>query len=155
MGKYIQKLTQQDIEEFLKANNFVLCYDIKNDKNETLPAIERSPEMIFIRCRRVLTKDEQNINNLIGDAVAKNSLLAMMAFMSSIKCEYSSDIDLITLYDYDANLLTTNPQDTRILDNLFHSYIDFMRNKFKSTNYDSDLKIHYERLLDLNNGLIT
>ena len=155
MGKYIQKLTQQDIEEFLKANNFVLCYDIKNDKNETLPAIERSPEMIFIRCRRVLTKDEQDIKNLIGDAVAKNSLLAMMAFMSSIKCEYSSDIDLITLYDYDANLLTTNPQDTSILDNLFHSYIDFMRNKFKSTNYDSDLKIHYEILLDLNNGLIT
>ena len=32
MGKYIQKLTQQDIEEFLKANNFVLCYDIKTTK---------------------------------------------------------------------------------------------------------------------------
>ena len=145
MGKYIKQLTDQDIELFLRQNNYVLCDTLKDRDGEHLPAITRDDDIIFLRCQRVLEEGEQEIDKQLAYALYKKFRGFIALSMLSRYDSYSTEIDMITMSDFDLNLIAedifVSPERGQ---KLFENYINFMIKKFDNQNYRDALIADYE-----------
>ncbi|MGN0961736.1 MAG: hypothetical protein ACI4PF_06050 [Christensenellales bacterium] len=151
MGKFLKQLTDSEIIKFLRMNNYILYEDLKDDEGKPIPAMERSDDLVFMRCQRVLDEGEQEIDKRVAYELMKKYPRFLTFTMLSRFGEYSTDIDLITLSDFDANLITGDFFDReQRLDKLFSNYIDFMLNRFKDQNYREALIEDFESSKDQN-----
>lgn len=138
MGKYIKQLSEEDIVKFLRENNYELNANIKNNDGKKLPSIERSKDMVFMRCKRILTKDEQEINALLAyKLMHKYPGFMSLATFATIN-KYSTDTDIVILSDFYANIISANPNREKRVDSLDENYVQFMAKKFKDQGYISD-----------------
>ena len=145
MGKYIKQLTQQDIENFLKQNNYTPCHTLKDDDGKPLPAISRHDDMIFMRCQRIFAENEQEIDKQVAYELYKKFRGFIALSMLNRYGDISTEIDLIVLSDFDLTLIAEDifisPEKS---DLLFENYINFMIEKFANQNYKNELLNHYE-----------
>lgn len=148
MGKYLKQLTNSEIEYILKENNFALCTTLKSYDGEPLPAIERSDDMIFVRCQRILSEDEKEIDSFLAYTLMKKHPLFITASMLARCGEFSSNIDLITFSDFHANLLSVDTHDEERSYKLADSYIDYMLERFKNQGYQKAFDRQNERLIN-------
>lgn len=63
--KYINKLTEQDIEDILGKINLKLNKNIMGNDNSVFPALDRSEFGILCRCEKIDNNDNKNINIVI------------------------------------------------------------------------------------------
>ena len=60
--KYINDLTEQDIEEILGNINLKLNNNIMGNDNKIFPALDRNEYGILCRCEKIEDSDQKNIN---------------------------------------------------------------------------------------------
>lgn len=138
MGKYIKQLTQKDIDTFLKNNNYELCDYLKNNDGKNLPSIERDDDMIFMRCQRVLSKDEKEINTQLAYTLMKKYPGFMSLTTLASISKYSTDKDIVILTDFYANIISCDYNREKRVEALDENYVHFMVSKFKSQGYVND-----------------
>lgn len=138
MGKFIKQLTDSELENFLKNNKYALCNTLKDSDGKLLPAIERSDDMIFVRCQRILDKNEKEIDEHLAYALMRKFPGFLSLSMLSRCGEYSSDINLISFSDFYANLFCVTLQDHNRAETLHENYVNFMYAKFKNQNYKEE-----------------
>lgn len=138
MGKYLKQLTQKDIEDFLKVNNYELCNNLKNIDGENLPSLERDNDMIFMRCQRILSDDEKEINTRVAYELIKKYPAFMSLTMLARINKYSTDTDIVILTDFYANIISADRDREKRVNQLDENYIHFMVGKFKSQGYVQD-----------------
>lgn len=138
MGKYIKQLSNEDIIRFLSDNNYELDENIKKNNGKKLSSIERNEDMIFMRCRRIFTRDEQEINALLAYKLMHKypGFMSLSTFATINK--YSTDTDIVILTDFQANIISAYKDREKRVDSLDENYAHFMAKKFKDQGYISD-----------------
>lgn len=138
MGKYIKQLTNEDIENFLRENNYELCENIKNNSGKKSPSIERDDELIFTRCRRILSEDEKEIDKMLAyELMHKYPGFMSLALFATIN-KYSLDTDIIIFKDFYSNIISADTSREKQVETLDENYVHFMANKFKNQGYICD-----------------
>lgn len=154
MGKYIKQLTNEDIENFLKENNYELCENIKNNSGEKLPSIERDDKLIFTRCRRILSEDEKEIDKMLAyELMHKYPGFMSLALFATIN-KYSIDTDIVIFNDFYSNIISADSDREKQVEKLDENYVRFMANKFKNQGYISDYIEDAKKYKEHNNNEI-
>ena len=127
MAKYITKLSNDKIVQFLQENGFELITEKYDRNNNLIPPIQRSKDMILVRAK-LNPKEEDRINLNTFSPFVKNIIFATALFSAFNDFDFNSHI--LVLKDYSLNLINTNESLEDFEIELFKSYIYFMRDEF-------------------------
>ena len=144
MGKYLQRLTDEEIERFLEENNYILVSHLKDNQNNLLPAIERTENTAFIRCKK---KDSQE--PLFDNEVAYYLMKKHPGFLSLprlLSSHYNSDIEALFMNDFSLTKFCLTQEDQAESDKLDEAFVYFMYDKFKQEGYKEDYEAYFENL---------
>ena len=144
MSKYINRLTDEEIEEFFNNNGYKLVKDLTDDDDFPIDAIERDDDNIFVRAQQTKKDDiDIEIANLLIQKMPGFMTLSALASMHS---GYGRNIDLIHFSDFFMSKFCILEEDKISSEELCNSYIKFMIEKFPS--YKNDLIEYCETLQD-------
>lgn len=145
MGKYLKLLKNEEVEAFLEANNYMLITHLKDSNNETLPAIDRSPNTIFIRCKQKIEPEQQLFETAVAYYLMKKhpGFLSMSRMASG---QYAGDIEPLFMKDFYLSKICITEEDYIESDRLNEAYVKWMYNKFKNNGYLQDYKAFFDEL---------
>lgn len=146
MSKYINQLTDEELETFLKNNGYELAKDLTDHEGELIPAIDRDEENILIRARR-LEQDELDAE-LKAYFLQKSPGLLTLFALTSMHGIFGNNVELIHCTDYSMSKFCITEDDEKTSEVLFSSYINYMSQKFP--NYKEDIIEYYDNLPDDN-----
>lgn len=135
--KYVSKLTNEDIDTFLKDNGYELV-QLYDDDGKKIPCIERGANDIFIRCRNI--EDNETMKKIKEHMIKRNPMLSYIMHRSS----YSQMIDAMMIKDFDITRISVIDFD-KSEDPLNKAYVMFMYEKFGDKylkDYNRYLKTH-------------
>ena len=135
MSKYINQLTDTEIEEFFYNNGYALTKDLKDPEGFPIDAIERGDEDIFVRAQK-LQRDETEIA-IENYLIQKAPHIAALSAIASMRSGYGRNIDLIHFSDYFMSKFCITETDKEESEVLCSSYLKFMNQKFPT--YRDDL----------------
>ena len=141
MSKYINQLSDCEIENFFNANGYDLIKN-RTDKNGIpLCAIERSEDNIFVRVKQSNNNTDIDLDNPL---IKKSSTLMALSTLAAMHGVYGNKIDLIFFSDYYLSKFCITPEDETTSEELCNAYIKYMATKFPS--YKNDFLIHCNSL---------
>lgn len=148
MGKYLKQLSNEEIESFLESNNYIVCHDLTTlDGKSVLPGIERSDDLVFLRCRKKILDGMQEYDKQVAlQLLKKHPGFMSLAVFGMPQGSYYDFIHLIALRDFDASIIGDFFDDengTQLLD----SYLDFMLERFKNQGYQDALLNYVDEFL--------
>lgn len=130
MGKYLKQLSNEEIQNFLRDNKYELNENIKSNENEKLPSIERSEDFVFMRCKRILSKEEEELDKQLAYTLMHKYPGFLTLSMFATINVYSLDTDIVTLTDFNANIISANMDREENVEILDENYVNFMARKF-------------------------
>ncbi len=135
MSKYINQLTDEEIEKFFNDNGYELTKDLTDPDGLPIDAIERGEDSIFVRAQKMqIDETEAALNAYLAQ---KAPHIAALSAIASMRSGYGRNIDLIYFSDYYMSKFCITDEDKQDSENLCHSYISFMDDKFPE--YRADL----------------
>ncbi len=144
MSKYINRLTDEEIENFFNDNGYALVKDLTDDDGFTIDAIERGDNDIFVRAQKTKKDDiDIEIENLLIQKMPGFMALSALASMHS---GYGRNIDLIYFSDYFLSKFCITQGDKDSSEELCNSYIRYMIEKFPT--YKNDFIEYCKSLQD-------
>ena len=144
MSKYINRLTDEEIEKFFNNNGYAFVKDLTDDDGFPIDAIERDDDNIFVRAQKTKKDDiDIEIENLL---IQKMSSFMALSTLASIHSGYGRNVDLIHFSDYFMSKFCISEEDKEASEELCYSYIKFMIEKFPT--YKNDLIKYCESLPD-------
>ena len=143
MKNYIDFLSREDIEKILKENDLVLTDDILDRNGDDLPAIVKSDESIFIRCKKLPNEKDNSIKKEIFRALGKKAVLSHLLFANSSIDAYNNTIVIIE--NFTIYILSVDYQEDGSDEKLANTFYDFMADKF-GKEYINDLKKYYNKV---------
>ena len=144
MSKYINKLTNEEIESFFNVNGYNLIKDLEDDDGLIIDAIERDDENIFVRAQQIqIDKIDIEFENYL---IQKSPNFAALSALISMHSGYGRNIELIHFSDYFLSKFCITPEDKESSEELYNSYIRYMIEKFPT--YKNDLIEYYKSLPD-------
>ena len=109
MAKYINQLTDTEIEKFFNDNGYALVKDLTDPNGEPIDAIDRGEEDIFVRAQKMeIDETEAALNAYIAQ---KAPHIAALSAIASMRSGYGSNIDLIHFSDYFMSKFCITKQD--------------------------------------------
>lgn len=132
MSKYINYLTDDEIESFFNANGYELVKDLTDDDGNIIDAIERSEENIFIRAQKSNNIDDKLKNILLQ----KSPELMAINVLASMRSAYGRNIDLIYFSDYYMSKFCITEEDEKESQQLCTAFIKYMAQKFPTYKTD-------------------
>lgn len=147
MAKYINKLTDKEIEEFLIHNGYTLAKGLTDDNGLPIDSIERDEDSIFIRAKQL---NYHNLNDELKTLLfQKTPQIKALSTLASMHSGYGRNIDIIFLSDYFMSKFCITEDDEKLSEQLCTKYIKFMVKKFP--NYKADLIEYYNSLKEDDN----
>ncbi len=144
MSKYINELTDEEIEKFFNDNGYELTKDLKDPDGLPIDAIERGEDSIFVRAQKMqIDETEAALNAYLAQ---KAPHIAALSAIASMRSGYGRNIDLIHFSDYFMSKFCITEEDKQDSEKLCHSYISFMDDKFPE--YRADLIAYCDSLED-------
>ena len=144
MAKYVNNLTDEEIENFLKSNGYDLAKNLTDNDGATIDAIERSDSSIFVRARQIENEDFKNkLENLL---LEKSPHMMAILTLASQRSAYNNKIDLIHITDYFLTKFIIFPENLESSKELCTAYIKFMMEKFPT--YKDDFGSYCDSLKD-------
>ena len=142
MTKYINKLTDKEIEEFFNTNGYALVKDLTDDDGLPIDAIERGDDSIFVRVQQ-LRRDDIDIEfeKLL---MQKAPGLMALSTLASMHSSYGRNIDLVYFSDYFMSKFCITEEDKNSSQELYTSYVRYMAQKFPT--YKADFLEHCDTL---------
>ena len=144
MAKYINQLTDNEIEKFFNNNGYELTKDLTDSDGLPIDAIERGEEDIFVRAQKT-HRDEAEIE-LENYLMKKAPGLMALSAIASMRSGYGRNIELIYFSDYFMSKFCITEEDKKSSEELCSSYIGFMAQRFPT--YKQDLIEHCDSLPD-------
>ena len=142
MAKYINRLTDEEIQFFLNHNGYKLETDLTDSDGYPIDAIDRGPDDIIVRVKQI--NPNPIFNEFQKYLIKKAPNLAMMSAFATMNSCYGSNIDLIHISDYHLSKFCILPEDKEASEELCTSYFKYMIQKFPT--YKQDLIDHIESL---------
>ncbi len=145
MKNYIDLLAKEDIENILKENNFVLNENILDRNGAPLPSIEKSDDMIMLRCEKLADEEETSIKNEIIGKMNKKLLMSglLIASMGSFSALYDSAV--IFIENFNIYTFSAGYEENESDEKLAKTFYTYMINKF-GKEYINDYKKYYKNL---------
>ena len=135
MAKYINLLTDKEIECFFNNNGYKLIKDLYDSEGFPIRAIERTDDNIFVRAQQI---DKSNLETEIEELLTQNApMFRALSMLASMRSAYGRNIDLIHFSDYFMSKICILDEDQKASEELCNSYIEYMIEKFP--NYKKDL----------------
>lgn len=144
MAKYINRLTNEEIEEFFNNNGYALTKDLTDDNGLPIDAIERGEETIFVRAKQL--KREEIDTQLAYYLIKKNPNFMALSTLASLHSGYARNIDLIHFSDYFLSKFCITKEEEKESEELCTSYLKYMVHKFPT--YKRDFLAYCETLPD-------
>lgn len=144
MSKYINQLTDEEIEEFFKNNGYELVKDLTDHDGFPIDAIDRGEDNIFVRARQI-QKDEIDAE-LKSYLLQKSPGFLALYALTSIHSGFRSDVELIHFTDFFMSKFCITEDDEKSSEILLSSYLNHMAQKFPT--YKNDLIEYCESLPD-------
>lgn len=145
MSKYINKrITDEELTKFLEDNGYMLVCNIKDADGVPFPAIDRSPDRAFVRCKMIKEPAYKQFESDVAYYLMKNhpGFLTIPLMLSG---QYSSNIEMLVFSDFNVSKLCVFDRDMDEEDKLNYEYVHFMYNKF-GEEYKNDYNNYYEEL---------
>ena len=143
MSKYINQLTDEEIEEFLNNNGYELVKGLKNHSGEAIPAIDRYEEGMFVRARKIPDELDQEIKSIL---LQKSPGLMALYALTAIHGGLGMDMDLIHITDFYMFKFCITEEEEKESDELCRSYIRYMADRFPT--YVADFSDYCNSLPD-------
>ena len=137
MTKYLNKLSNEDITIFLDNNNYALVSHLKDQHGQAFPAIERSDERIFVRCKKKEIPEQQLIDTEVAYYLMKKHP-GFMSLSMMLSSQYGSDIEMLVFSDFEVSKLCIFDDDVEEYISLNKAYAKFMNEKFPNSSYMDD-----------------
>ena len=135
MSKYINQLTDEEIEKFFNDNGYELTKGLTDREGFPIDAIERGDEDIFIRAQKMqIDETEAALNEYL---MKKAPHIAALSAIASMRSGYGRNLELIHFSDYFMSKFCITEEDKQESEELCHAYISFMDDKFPT--YRADL----------------
>lgn len=134
MSKYINNLTNDEIEEFFNLNGYELTKDLTDDDGFPIDSIERDEDNIFIRAQK--TQKDEIETELKSFLAKKKKGLLLLSALASLNNGYSRNIDLIYFSDFYMSKFCITEEDKTESELLCSNYIKYMVQKFPTYKND-------------------
>ena len=144
MSKYINQLTDEEIEEFFNQNGYELTKDLKDPEGFPIDAIERGDDDIFVRAQKMqIDETTAALNSYLAK---KAPHIAALSAIASMRSGYGRNMDLIHFSDFFMSKFCITEEDEKDSEKLCHSYIKYMDQRFPT--YRQDLSDYCDSLED-------
>ena len=146
MSKYINQLTDEEIEKFFKNNGYELVKDLTDHNGFPIDAIDRGEDNIFVRARKL--EIDQFDAELKSYLMQKSPGFFALYAITSMHSGFRSDIELIHFTDFFMSKFCITEEDEASSEVLLSSYLNYMAQKFPT--YVEDLNEYCASLPDDN-----
>jgi len=144
MAKYIDKISNEELIQFLEDNNYMIITHLKDQNGDTFPAIERSEDRAFVRCKKINDDQKQFDTEVAYHLMKKHPGFLMLSQMLS--GQYSSNIEMLVFSDFYVSKLCIFDEDIEENQKLNEAYVNFLYNKFAQAGYKNDYDNYYESI---------
>ena len=141
MSKYINQLSDFEIENFFNENGYELIKNLTDKNGILLSPIERSEDNIFVRVKQSNDNTDTTLSNPV---IKKSSSLMALSTLAAMHGVYGSKIDLIFFSDYYLSKFCITKEDEATSDALCEAYVKYMAQKFPS--YKNDFLAYCETI---------
>lgn len=136
MGKYITKLSNEELTQFLRNNGYIVCENLTSRDGFPLKSIERTDNIIMARVRK---NQSTKVDTGLAYGLAKkyNNFMSLSK-IGALNETFDSSIEIVHFSDFYCDIGFEIYHISSESKKLYDAYTEFMSEKFPEYKYQND-----------------